>query len=66
MFDRASELPIGWYLTGFLESQLYAVEPLEPRTFAGAALLMMFAAATAAYWPARRAAHSDPMTLRSE
>lgn len=54
-------LSIGTYLTRFLESQLYAVERLDGRTFAGAALLMMLAAGVAAYWPARRAAHADPM-----
>ena len=50
------------YLMQFVERQLYAVEPLEVPTFAGAAILMIFTAGGAAYWPARRAANSDPMT----
>jgi putative ABC transport system permease protein len=54
-------LSIGLYLTRFVESQLYAVERLDARTFAGAAILMMLAAGLASYWPARRAAHADPM-----
>ena len=63
----ASGLAAGAYLTRFVESQLYAVRPLDPPTFAGAALVMLIAAALASYLPARRAAHADPMTaLRYE
>ena len=54
-------LAIGAYLTRFVESQLYAIDPLDVRTFAGAAILMMLAAGAASYWPARRAARADPM-----
>ena len=55
------------YLTRFIESELYAIEPLDLPTFAGAAIIMLLAAACAAYIPARTAAHADPMqSLRYE
>jgi ABC-type antimicrobial peptide transport system permease subunit len=60
-------LSIAVYLMRFVERHLYAIDPLEVPTFAGAAILMIIAAGAAAYWPARRAAHADPMTaLRCE
>jgi putative ABC transport system permease protein len=63
----ASGLAASAYLTRFVESQLYAIEPLDPPTFAAAAVVMLVAAALAAYLPARRAAHTDPMSaLRYE
>jgi putative ABC transport system permease protein len=63
----ASGLAASAYLTRFVESQLYAIEPLDLPTFAAAAMVMLVAAALAAYLPARRAAHLDPMSaLRSE
>ncbi|MEX2304026.1 MAG: ABC transporter permease [Bryobacterales bacterium] len=49
------------YLTRFVESQLYAVEPLDPLTFLGAAGVMLAVAGLASYIPARRAARVDPM-----
>ncbi|MPY89738.1 MAG: FtsX-like permease family protein [Luteitalea sp.] len=60
-------LAAGAYLTRFVESQLYAIEPLDVPTFVGAAVLMLVVAGVAAYVPARRAARTDPMTaLRYE
>lgn len=60
-------LATGAYLTRFVESQLYAIEPLDVPTFVGAALLMLVVAGVAAYVPARHAARTDPMTaLRYE
>jgi len=60
-------LAVGAYLTRFVESQLYAIEPLDVPTFAGAAFVMLSAAALAAYVPAWRAVRSDPMaSLRYE
>jgi predicted permease len=44
-----------------LRGFLYAVEPLDPVTFAGAAALMFAVTAGACYFPARRAAHTDPL-----
>ena len=63
----ASGLMAGAYLTRFVESQLYAIRPLDLPTFGGAAIVMLIAAGLAAYVPARRAVRADPMTaLRYE
>lgn len=60
-------LSIAVYLMRFVERQLYAIEPLDVPTFAGAAILMILTAGVAAYCAARRAANADPMTaLRYE
>jgi len=60
-------LTIGRYLARFIASQLYATDPWDVPTFAGAATLMIVTAALAAYYPARRAVCADPMTaLRDE
>jgi predicted permease len=56
-------LTAGAYLTRFVESQLYAVEPLDGPTFIGAAVLMLAVAGVAACLPARRAARTDPMSV---
>ena len=53
--------------TRFLESWLYGVTPLDPRTFALSAAGLFAVAALASYLPARRAARIDPLvSLRSE
>jgi predicted permease len=50
-----------------IDSQLYGLAPTDPVTAAGAAALMIAAAAIAAYVPARRASRVDPMVaLRCE
>jgi ABC-type lipoprotein release transport system permease subunit len=51
------------YLTRFVESQLYAVEPLDVPTFTGAAVGMFVVAGLAALLPSRRAVRVNPCDL---
>ena len=55
-------------LAGFaMKQMLYGVEPLDPMTYAAAAVVILVAALAASIHPARRAAKLDPATsLRTE
>lgn len=54
-------------LTRLLKSLLFEVEPTDPRTFAGVAVILIGAALIASLIPARRAASIDPnVALRCE
>jgi len=54
-------------LGGLIASMLFGVRPVEPFIFLSAALLLVSAAAVAAYLPARRATRLDPVVaLRHE
>jgi putative ABC transport system permease protein len=60
-------LLIAFGVTRWLAGMLYGVRPADPLTFAAAALLGLFVAAIASYFPARRATKVDPMiALRCE
>jgi putative ABC transport system permease protein len=54
-------------LSRYLEGLLFGVKPLDPATFAAAAILFMLVALLAAYAPTRRATRVDPLVaLRAE
>jgi predicted permease len=55
-------LPAAWVATKWVESMLFGLQPADPATIAGAVILLTAAALTAAWLPARRASHVDPMT----
>ena len=56
-----------WWTTRFLEGLLFGVEPVDPLTLVGTSGVLFLVAFVAAYLPARRAMHIDPMTaLRAE
>jgi ABC-type lipoprotein release transport system permease subunit len=49
-----------------LKTLLFQVEPTDPVTFAGVALVLAATALVACYVPARRALRIDPLQARSE
>jgi predicted permease len=60
-------LPIALALVRVIRGIIYGIEPHDPLTMIGAAVLMIAVAALAAWIPARRAAKVDPMeALRYE
>jgi predicted permease len=60
-------LPVALALVRSIRSLFYLIEPHDPLTMIGAAVLMVAVAALAAWIPARRAAKVDPMeALRYE
>ncbi len=57
----------GLILTRFMSSQLFAISPNDPLTYASVALLLLAVATAASYAPARRASLLDPTkALRHE
>lgn len=56
-------LLLSWWSTRLLSTFLYEVDPHDPSVWVGAAALLMFAAACAAWIPARRASAVDPVTV---
>jgi predicted permease len=60
-------LAVSFAITGLVRGLLYGVEPTDPLTLAAGAGIIVVAALSAAYVPARRAATVDPMkALRYE
>jgi putative ABC transport system permease protein len=56
-----------WILRQFVAQLVFGISPVDPATFLGASLLLIFFAAMATYIPARRATKVDPMVaLRYE
>lgn len=54
-------------LTKVMSAVLFGVSPLDPLTFAAMGLVLVFAAALAAYSPAKQAVYLDPLSaLRHE
>lgn len=54
-------------LTRFMRSLLFAIDPLDPATYAAATVLLVGAAALASFVPAQRASAIDPAhTLRAD
>jgi predicted permease len=60
-------IPAALALTRFVQNKLYGIQPTDPASFAGAAILITAVGAVAAWIPARRAARVDPIqALRNE
>jgi len=60
-------VPFAFLAASWLRSMLFGVKPQDPRTMIVACLVLIVAAALAAYLPARRAVRVDPMVaLRYE
>jgi len=60
-------MPVALVLSRAMRSVVYGIEPYDPVTMIGAAVLMIAVATLAAWLPARRAAKIDPMeALRYE
>jgi ABC-type antimicrobial peptide transport system permease subunit len=55
------------WLVGYAREQIVDLQPIDPPSFAIAAIVLVAVAAAAAWLPATRAAHIDPITaLRHE
>jgi ABC-type antimicrobial peptide transport system permease subunit len=63
----AAGLALGVAMSRLIASMLYGLKSYDPLTFTGASLLLLFAAFSASWIPARRAARIDPLkALRHE
>jgi ABC-type antimicrobial peptide transport system permease subunit len=55
-----------WWIARLAESLLYGVQPRDPVTFAGAAVVLLAIGTLAGWLPARRAARIDPVEVLRE
>jgi len=62
-FGIALGLPAAYALTKLVQSQLYGIDPGDPRSIVVATLLLVAVTAAAGYIPARRAAFFDPLRI---
>jgi ABC-type antimicrobial peptide transport system permease subunit len=56
-------LPVAYALIRLMQSQLYGVDPGDPRSIVTATLLLAAVTAAAGYIPARRATFFDPLRV---
>jgi predicted permease len=56
----AAGLPLAWYLSKLVQTQLYGIDPMDAVSIASATALLAAVALLAGYIPARRAAGYDP------
>ena len=56
---------IAWYAASVVESLLFGVETWDPVTFGGSALILLAVGLLAGWFPARRAARTDPLKVLS-
>jgi ABC-type antimicrobial peptide transport system permease subunit len=60
-------LPLVWFSSRYIETQLYGVKAGDPASLAAAMLTLLSVALASAFWPAWRASRVDPMiSLRQE
>jgi ABC-type antimicrobial peptide transport system permease subunit len=59
----AIALPLAWWLTKLVRSQLYGIEPRDPFTIATSALGLLAVAAVAGALPALKASRLDPVKV---
>lgn len=55
-------VPVSLFVTRGVAQLLFQTPPADPRTYTGVALVLLFVSACASYFPARKAARTDPAT----
>ena len=57
---------LSFYMSRFVAALIFGVEPRDPSTFIGAAVVLAAVGSLAAWLPARRAARIDPIEVLRE